>query len=136
MGPRCSSAETQVCHRSYIIAARGPSTEHIWANAQHKKHTFEGGPSTEHPWTNALHKNITLKEDNLQNTSGLMFHTKKKLGRRTIHGTPLRKCSTQKHNSERGPSTEHIWTNSWHKNITLKEDHLQNTSGIMLHTKT
>jgi hypothetical protein len=21
MGPRCSSAETQVCHRSYIIAA-------------------------------------------------------------------------------------------------------------------
>jgi hypothetical protein len=22
MGPRCSSAETQVCHRSYIIAAR------------------------------------------------------------------------------------------------------------------
>ena len=23
MGPRCSSAETQVCHRSYIIAARG-----------------------------------------------------------------------------------------------------------------
>jgi hypothetical protein len=24
MGPRCSSAETQVCHRSYIIAARFP----------------------------------------------------------------------------------------------------------------
>jgi hypothetical protein len=23
MGPRCSSAETQVCHRSYIIAANG-----------------------------------------------------------------------------------------------------------------
>jgi hypothetical protein len=23
MGPRCSSAETQVCHRSYITAARG-----------------------------------------------------------------------------------------------------------------
>jgi hypothetical protein len=23
MGPRCSSAGTQVCHRSYIIAARG-----------------------------------------------------------------------------------------------------------------
>ena len=23
MGPRCSSAETQVCHRSYIIAASG-----------------------------------------------------------------------------------------------------------------
>jgi hypothetical protein len=22
MGPRCSSAETQVCHRSYIIAAK------------------------------------------------------------------------------------------------------------------
>jgi hypothetical protein len=22
MGPRCSSAETQICHRSYIIAAR------------------------------------------------------------------------------------------------------------------
>ena len=22
MGPRCSSAETQVCHRNYIIAAR------------------------------------------------------------------------------------------------------------------
>jgi hypothetical protein len=26
MGPRCSSAETQVCHRSYIIAARGRHT--------------------------------------------------------------------------------------------------------------
>jgi hypothetical protein len=24
MGPRCSSAETQVCHRSYIIAASLP----------------------------------------------------------------------------------------------------------------
>ena len=24
MGPRCSSAETQVCHRSYIIAATCP----------------------------------------------------------------------------------------------------------------
>ena len=24
MGPRCSSAETQICHRSYIIAARFP----------------------------------------------------------------------------------------------------------------
>jgi len=25
MGPRCSSAETQVCHRSYIIAATVPT---------------------------------------------------------------------------------------------------------------
>jgi hypothetical protein len=30
MGPRCSSAETQVCHRSYIIAAR-----QITAKANH-----------------------------------------------------------------------------------------------------
>jgi hypothetical protein len=29
MGPRCSSAETQVCHRSYIIATRqAPSS--LW----------------------------------------------------------------------------------------------------------
>jgi hypothetical protein len=27
MGPRCNSAETQVCHRSYIIAARSPLEE-------------------------------------------------------------------------------------------------------------
>jgi hypothetical protein len=27
MGPRCSSAETQVCHRSYITAARSPLEE-------------------------------------------------------------------------------------------------------------
>ena len=27
MGPRCSSAETQVCHRSYIIAANHDRTE-------------------------------------------------------------------------------------------------------------
>jgi hypothetical protein len=60
-------------------------------------HNFEGGPSTEHLWVNAPHKNITLKEDHLQNTSGLTLHT---------------------------------------KNITLKKDHLQNTSGLMLHTKT
>ena len=26
MGPRCSSAKTQVCHRSYIIAASEPCT--------------------------------------------------------------------------------------------------------------
>jgi hypothetical protein len=30
MGPRCSSAETQVCHRSYIIAARSNSVL-LWA---------------------------------------------------------------------------------------------------------
>ena len=32
MGPRCSSAETQVCHRSYIIAATpsGGRREHFW----------------------------------------------------------------------------------------------------------
>jgi hypothetical protein len=30
MGPRCSSAETQVCHRSYIIAAR-----EIWAHKRY-----------------------------------------------------------------------------------------------------
>jgi hypothetical protein len=41
-----------------------------------------------------------------------------------------------KHNFEEGPSTEHIWTNSPHKNITLKENHLQNTYGVILHTKT
>ena len=31
MGPRCSSAETQVCHRSYIIAARsdGYSSKYV-----------------------------------------------------------------------------------------------------------
>jgi hypothetical protein len=45
-------------------------------------------------------------------------------------------CSTQKHIFEEGPSTEHPWANAPHKNITLKEDHLQNTSGLMLHTKT
>jgi hypothetical protein len=27
MGPRCSSAETQVCHRSYIIAAKAERTQ-------------------------------------------------------------------------------------------------------------
>ena len=29
MGPRCSSAETQVCHRSYIIAARFDAQRNI-----------------------------------------------------------------------------------------------------------
>ena len=29
MGPRCSSAETQVCHRSYIIAARWPVPKYL-----------------------------------------------------------------------------------------------------------
>jgi hypothetical protein len=41
MGPLCSSAETQVCHRSYIIAARmeQPTREgrqpDIWQNQAH-----------------------------------------------------------------------------------------------------
>jgi hypothetical protein len=35
-----------------------------------------GGPTTENPWTNATHKDITLKEDQLQNTSELMLNTK------------------------------------------------------------
>ena len=30
MGPRCSSAETQVCHRSYIIAAT-PGPDNIFS---------------------------------------------------------------------------------------------------------
>ena len=30
MGPRCSSAETQVCHRSYIIAARIIHVQATW----------------------------------------------------------------------------------------------------------
>jgi hypothetical protein len=38
MGPRCSSAETQVCHRSYIIAARETPT----GNFSHDK-------NNEHP---------------------------------------------------------------------------------------
>ena len=29
MGPRCSSAETQVCHRSYIIAAKRSGTHEV-----------------------------------------------------------------------------------------------------------
>ena len=29
MGPRCSSAETQVCHRSYIISANVMVTPYI-----------------------------------------------------------------------------------------------------------
>ena len=35
MGPRCSSAETQVCHRSYIIAATALITNILltsWGN--------------------------------------------------------------------------------------------------------
>jgi hypothetical protein len=32
MGPHCSSAETQVCHRSYIIAARIQSTVRLFAD--------------------------------------------------------------------------------------------------------
>jgi plasmid stability protein len=32
MGPRCSSAETQVCHRSYIIAARGNRSTEAFLN--------------------------------------------------------------------------------------------------------
>jgi hypothetical protein len=51
-------------------------TEHLWANATHKDITFEGGPTTEHPWDNVLHKDITLKGYHLQNTSGLILHTK------------------------------------------------------------
>ena len=37
MGPRCSSAETQVCHRSYIIAARHKIQDED--KKKHKKHT-------------------------------------------------------------------------------------------------
>ena len=37
MGPRCSSAETQVCHRSYIIAARVAS-ENQKQKQKQKKH--------------------------------------------------------------------------------------------------
>jgi hypothetical protein len=33
MGPRCSSTETQVCHRSYIIAAR---KECVSGHLQHR----------------------------------------------------------------------------------------------------
>ena len=29
MGPRCSSAETQVCHRNYIIAAKFHLNQHL-----------------------------------------------------------------------------------------------------------
>ena len=51
MGPRCSSAETQVCHRSYIIAARLSVTDIMktadWSqqstfNKFYKRHTVEG----------------------------------------------------------------------------------------------
>jgi hypothetical protein len=62
-----------------------------------KAYNAEGRPSTERLMANAPHKEITLQEDHLQNTSGIMLNT---------------------------------------KNIPLKEDHLQNTSGLMLHTKT
>jgi hypothetical protein len=41
-----------------------------------KNITFEGGPTTEHFWGNAPHKKISLKKDHLQNTPGLMLHTK------------------------------------------------------------
>jgi hypothetical protein len=43
---------------------------------------------------------------------------------------------TQGHNFEGEPSTEHFRVDAPHKDITLKEDHLQNTSGLMLNTKT
>ena len=32
MGPRCSSAETQVCHRSYIIAANIPPENSLYSS--------------------------------------------------------------------------------------------------------
>ena len=38
MGPRCSSAETQVCHRSYIIAAKRRATKLV-KNIQHLSYT-------------------------------------------------------------------------------------------------
>jgi hypothetical protein len=41
-----------------------------------------------------------------------------------------------RHNFEGKPSTEHLRVDAPHKDITLKEDHQQNTSGLMLHTKT
>jgi hypothetical protein len=58
------------------------------------------------------------------------------LAQRCIYRTPLGYCSTQAHYFEEEPSTEHPWTNAPYKNITLKEDHLQNTSGLILLTKT
>jgi hypothetical protein len=41
-----------------------------------QRHNLEGRPSTEHIWANAQHKNIILKEDYLQNIPGRMHHTK------------------------------------------------------------
>jgi hypothetical protein len=65
--------------------------------------------------TKDVHKDITLKEDHLQNKSGIMLHTK--------------------HNFEGKLSTEHPCANAPHKNIILKEDHLQNIFGLMIHTQ-
>ena len=38
MGPRCSSAETQVCHRSYIIAASPMSVDRQQRNISTPQH--------------------------------------------------------------------------------------------------
>ena len=62
MGPRCSCAETQVCHRSYIIAAKGERTQGecvIRAN----------GPDTP-----KKHKNKTNAETNKQRTAKLEYY--------------------------------------------------------------
>ena len=42
MGPRCSSAETQVCHRSYIIAAK-----YIRSGTEYKQTESTGLPSNQ-----------------------------------------------------------------------------------------
>ena len=68
MGPRCSSAETQVCHRSYIIAARVFRVKNLDLTPKnHIFYNFRDGarrvrPSWIRPWyTNKLAKFLCVK---------------------------------------------------------------------------
>ena len=56
MGPRCSSAETQVCHRSYIIAANTKPVLNIFKIKVKQKEKIEK--------INALVENKMYKHDN------------------------------------------------------------------------
>jgi hypothetical protein len=103
--------------------------------------SFRVRPSTEHLRANASHKNISLK-DHLQNTPGLMlryvfvwsissevFCRWSSFHAMFLCGLLDQGCCVGGRTNYRTPRA-----NAPHKNITLKEDQLQNTSGLMLHT--
>jgi hypothetical protein len=109
----------------------------------HTKHNFEGKLSTEHPCANAPHKNIILKEDHLQNIFGLMpsfffvwnispevFCRLSSFKVMSLCGALTQRCSVV------GPPSKLCFLMLHKKTLLLKEDQLQNTSGVMLHTKT